>query len=207
MVAGAFWSQDRFVLNCNGKQSLITRENNPGIYWGVEAGILVVGASLLVLALYRDRMANRISPKWLGWLAPFWRMFYTVGAGYTVFGGYGSLAPERTAHTNADWVFVILSFVILCVFPLGAMAYSRKIGVESFRRPSFDRWPLGWWNDTLQPLRVTLVGTALTFVGACLALPKADQRGVMTAWWYGAMTLGLFIGERLVYRIYSRRIV
>jgi hypothetical protein len=43
-------------------------------------------------------------------------------------------------------------------------------------------------------------------VGACLALPKADQRGVMMFWSSVAMSAGLFIGERIVYLVYAKRI-
>jgi len=42
--------------------------------------------------------------------AIFWKIFYTVGAVSCVFGGYRSLAPERTANTNADWIFSKHSF-------------------------------------------------------------------------------------------------
>jgi hypothetical protein len=146
-------------------------------------------------------------PKPLPSTGLFWRLIYLLIGISCITGGYRNLSPERTAHTNADWIFVTVILVLMCLFPLGAMAYSRSIGVETFRRPSFDRWPLGWWRDTLQPLRVSLVSIALTFMGSCLALPKADQRGVMIVWSYAAATVGLFIGERLVYRVYSKRIV
>ena len=117
------------------------------------------------------------------------------------------LAPERTLHTNADWIFVSLGFVGMSLFPLGAMAYSRSTGVETFRRPSFDRWPLGWWNDTLQPIRVSLVYSALSLIGSCFSVLRADQRGMMILWFDVAVTAGLFIGERMVYKVYSKRIV
>jgi len=131
---------------------------------------------------------------------------YVTGAILALIGGYRGLSPDRTVHTNADWVFVIVCFVLTSLFPLGAMTYSRWIGVETFRRPSLDRSPLGWWRDTLQPLRVSVVFVALTFIGSCFALPHADHRGVMLVWSFGAVSLGLFIGERLVYHIYRERI-
>jgi hypothetical protein len=135
-----------------------------------------------------------------------WMLIYAIGAVFGVVSGYQSLAPTRTAHTNADWNFVVICFVIMCLFPLAAIAYSRLMGVETFRRPSLDRQPLGWWRDTLQPLRVSLVGTGLFLIGACLALPHTDHRGVMLAWFYAALVFGLFIGERLVYSVYRDRI-
>ena len=62
-------------------------------------------------------------------------------------------------------------------------------------------------HNQVQPLRVSLVGVALCFVGACFALRGADERGYMLLWSYVALTLGLFIGERVVYRIYSKKIM
>jgi hypothetical protein len=87
----------------------------------------------------------------------FWPFIYFGSAVPCVIGGYESLLPEHTAGTNADWIFVTITFVTTCLFPLGAMAYSRRRGVETFRKPSLDRHPLGWWSDTLQPLRVSWV--------------------------------------------------
>src|SRR6185503_384625 len=97
----------------------------------------------------------------------FWRIAYALLFGYAIWGGYGSLSPQRTSHTNPDWVFVSITFVLMILFPLGAMFYARSRGVSTFRRPSFDRFPLGWWTDTLQPLRVTLVLAASNVLG-CL---------------------------------------
>lgn len=135
-----------------------------------------------------------------------WKFVYVAGAILCLGAGYGSLAPERTEKSNADWIFVTIAFLGMGPFPLCAMAYSRHIGVESFRRPSLDRPPFGWWRDTLQPLRVSLLGVGLYFSGACLSLPKADHRGVMILWLYAAATVGLLIGERLVYKIHAKRI-
>jgi len=135
-----------------------------------------------------------------------WMFTYATGAIFAVVAGYQGLAPARTANTNADWIFVGICFLLMCLFPLGAMAFSRLNGVETFRRPSLDRQPLGWWRDTLQPLRVSLVVAALFCLGACFGLPHADHQGVMLFWVYAAVSFGLFIGERLVYVIYRKRI-
>ena len=90
-----------------------------------------------------------------------WPFIYLVGAVFHVIGGYRSLSPEQTAQTNADWIFVSITFVMTSLFPLGVMAYSRRRGVEIFRKPSLDRAPLGWWTDTLQPIRVSWAIAAL----------------------------------------------
>jgi hypothetical protein len=86
------------------------------------------------------------------------------------------------------------------------MAYSRSIGVQQFRRPSLDRPPFDWWRDTLQPLRISVIGACLYFLGACFALPRTDRLGVMLLWFYAALAAGLFIGERIVYVLYRERI-
>ena len=135
-----------------------------------------------------------------------WLTIYSIAAILTLWGGYRSLDPAQTARTNADWIFVSITFVLTCLFPLGAMAYSRSIGVQEFRRPSLDRHPFGWWHDTLQPLRASLVAAVLYLVGACFALPHTDARGVMILWFYAASALGLLMGERLVYVIFRTRI-
>jgi hypothetical protein len=135
-----------------------------------------------------------------------WPIIYYTLFVLTAIGGYESLTPKETAHTNSDWIFVSITFVMTCLFPLGAMSYSRAIGVQEFRRPTLDRHPFGWWRDTLQPLRMCVIGAALYFIGACFALPHTDHRGVMLFWFYAALTLGLFIGERIIYVVYRDRI-
>jgi hypothetical protein len=119
-----------------------------------------------------------------------WKFIYVAGALLCFVSGYRSLDAARTAQMSTDWTFIAIAFVGTCFFPLVAMAYSRRIGVESFRRPSLDRGPIGWWRDTLQPLRVSLVGMTLYFVGSCFSLPKADHRDLMVFWFYAAATLG-----------------
>jgi hypothetical protein len=135
-----------------------------------------------------------------------WRSLYIAAALFALWSGYESLAPQQTVHTDADWVFVCIVFAVMCVFPVGMMAYGLRTGVQQFRRPSLDRHPFSWWHDTLQPLRVVSVGTALTFVGACFALRHTDHRGLMMFWFYAALAIGVFIGERIVYLVYRERI-
>ena len=121
--------------------------------------------------------------------------------------GYTSLSPERTARTDVDWTLVSITFVVLLFFPLGAVAYgfshSKK---EALQKPTWDRPPLGWWTDTLQPLRVTLAYMILFAIGQTFALPNTDEKGRMMFFLFVAMSGGLFIGERFVYAFYRKKI-
>jgi hypothetical protein len=44
------------------------------------------------------------------------------------------------------------------------------------------------------------------FARGLLAVPRTDERGVMLFWFYAALALGLFLGERIVYTVYRDRI-
>ncbi|PYL09990.1 MAG: hypothetical protein DME33_02330 [Verrucomicrobia bacterium] len=209
-----FATLPHLVVWLDQHQRTFTRANNPVVFWIPAIGAFAVAAICLLVAYhlhFRVQLAHALiqSPAILRRL-PFtrrlWLAIYLTSAVLTVWRGYKSLSPEKTAHTNSDWIFVSITFVLACLFPLGAVAYSRLVGVDHFRRPSLDRHPFGWWRDTLQPLRVTVIGTALYFLGACFALPHANQRGVMVFWFYVALALGLFIGERAVYLFYRVRI-
>lgn len=135
-----------------------------------------------------------------------WPLLYLAGAIFCVIGGYRSLSPETTVRTNSDWIFVTITFFLTGLFPLGAMAYSRLRGVETFRKPSLDRPPHGWWADTLQPIRVSWVSMALFWLGSCFALSSTDHKGIMLWWFHGALASGMFIGERLAYFVYGKRV-
>jgi hypothetical protein len=136
-----------------------------------------------------------------------WPFIYAAAAVGTLAGGYQSLSPEQTRQTNADWIFVSITFVTLLFFPLGAMAYSRRRGIDKYQRPNFRRQPLGWWTDTLQPIRISLIFAVLYCIGSAFALPHTDAQGWMLFCWHIAMAVGLFFGERLVYVVFRQRIV
>jgi hypothetical protein len=136
-----------------------------------------------------------------------WPIIYLAGAFSAVYTGYSELEPNKTAETNADWIFVTVSFVTMFALPVLSVAFARHRGVEQFRRPSFTRSPLGWWSDTLQTVRLTLIGLFCSASGAGFALPKTNAQGVMLFWWLFSMALGLLIGERIVYRWLGNRVI
>jgi hypothetical protein len=135
-----------------------------------------------------------------------WRYIYFAWAILCLVGGYRNLAPEHTAQFFMPWSFIVESFFFFCIAPLAITALRNRFGFETvFRRPSLDRTVFSR-RDILQAFRLFWVSSALMSIGACLALPKADQHGVMMFWSSVAMSAGLFIGERIVYLVYAKRI-
>jgi hypothetical protein len=104
------------------------------------------------------------------------------------------------------WPFILVVFVFFCFGQLLITALRHRFGIETiFRRPSIDRTPFNR-RDILQVFRLYWVSGALTSLGACLALLNADHNGVMMFWPVTTGSAGLFIGERIVYLVYAKRI-
>ena len=117
------------------------------------------------------------------------------------------IAPDSTADYKVDWPFILEGFVIFCFVPLLIITLRNRFGFETFfRRPSIDRTPFNR-RDILQAFRLFWVTGALMSLGACLALRYADHNGVMMFWSTAIGSAGLFIGERIVYLVYAKRIV
>lgn len=55
MIACVLPTKDRFVMTVGGQKRVITRQDNPAMYWGTEAGVLVVALSLFSFGIYRSR--------------------------------------------------------------------------------------------------------------------------------------------------------
>jgi uncharacterized membrane protein len=55
MIACVLPTQDRFAMTVGGQKRIITRQDNPTIYWGTEFGVLVVAVSLFSFGIYRSR--------------------------------------------------------------------------------------------------------------------------------------------------------
>ena len=135
-----------------------------------------------------------------------WRYIYFVWAVLWIAGGYRMIAPERTNDYNVEWPFIVAGFVFFCIAPLLITAFRHFLGIETiFRRPSLDRTPFSR-RDILQGLRLIWVTGALMSLGACFALPNADHNGVVMFWSGAAGSTGVFIGERIVYFVYAKRI-
>jgi len=121
--------------------------------------------------------------------------------------GYVSLAPEQLRHVNPDAVFCSIILLTLPLFALGTVRYSvRRWNVEKLRRPSFDRNPLNWWFDPLQSLFITTCNMAAMEVGSLLRRATGSVAFWMVATYF-CITLGLVVGQLLVYRVYRDRVV
>jgi hypothetical protein len=55
IIACVLPTKDRFVMTSGGQQRIITRQDNPTIYWSTEAGVMIVAGSLIVFGIYRGR--------------------------------------------------------------------------------------------------------------------------------------------------------
>ena len=139
--------------------------------------------------------------------ANLWRCLHAILILGAIPGGYHGVRWPRGSVT-LGWFPVALGFVIFSIAPLLLVAYgflhSRK---ETIRRPTWDRNCFRWWTDTLQPLRLSVVLCLAQAVGGAFALHAAGERGRMWFHVLAAIAAGIFIGERLVYAIYRRRIV
>ena len=136
-----------------------------------------------------------------------WRYIYLIWAVLWITSGYRMLAPDQTADFKIDWFVIVGGFLLFCIVPLASTALKCRFGVEmTFRRPSLDRAPFRRC-DPLQTMRLFVATSTLMSVGACFALPNADQHGLMMFWATAAMSMGLFVGERLIYWVYAKRIV
>jgi hypothetical protein len=116
------------------------------------------------------------------------------------------LPPDRTADFKMGWQSIVGAFVFFSIGPLLITALRHRLGIKTiFRRPSLDRTPFTR-QDTLQVLRLFWISSTLMSLGACFSLAIADHNGVMMFWSSVAVSAGLFIGERIVYLVYAKKI-
>jgi hypothetical protein len=55
MAACIFPTKDHFVIDTGGDKTIITRQDNPLVYWGTESAVLLVAVSFCAAAFYRAR--------------------------------------------------------------------------------------------------------------------------------------------------------
>ena len=64
VIFGVFLAAGRFELWSGARpggrrMTVITRQENPGVYWGIESSVLAVAVSLLAMGAYRARKGSR----------------------------------------------------------------------------------------------------------------------------------------------------
>jgi len=147
-----------------------------------------------------------------------WFITNIVFVSLAVWGGYGSMAPERLARTNPDPILCGILLVVMPLFAIGTVYYSilrsRNNVVMPYalprpftlRRPSWHRNPTNWWGDPLQSLFVTTCFMGAVLIGAALRRPRPTigSVGFWTLGIYCSFAIGLVIGQLLVYRVYRR---
>jgi hypothetical protein len=107
-----------------------------------------------------------------------------------------STSGATQGHTNVDWIFVVVSFLIWLFFPSWAVGSARSRTTNRLPLASFLRGFKGGWRvDPLQCQRVTTLSLGGMFFGSLFTLPHATPQGIMIMWWYAAMALGSSVGE------------
>jgi hypothetical protein len=125
--------------------------------------------------------------KWL-WLSLYLALF--------AFSVWGGTRPFDASHSNADWVFIAISFLFFGVLPILVVwdAYKHR-ACELLRSSLFRGFKGLWWKDPLQCLFLTTLLMGGNFLGALFTLPNDDAKQTTIVYWKASMLLGLLIGD------------
>jgi hypothetical protein len=138
----------------------------------------------------------------------FWIVLNSTLIGVALRGGYNSMDPDRLRHTNPDPVLCLIALLIMPLLAVGVVTYSiRRWKADPLSRPSWSRNPLNWWGDPLQSLFMSTCIMTATAIGSAIQRPVFGSVGFWTLGVYCCSTIGLLVGQVLVYRIYRQRIV
>src|SRR6266568_3160539 len=82
-----------------------------------------------------------------------WQIVNTLLFISSVYAGWASMSAEALRKTNPDAIFCCVVFVVMLLFPIGAVSYS-ILGAkqETLYRPSWSRFSMDRWHDPLQCL-------------------------------------------------------
>jgi hypothetical protein len=137
----------------------------------------------------------------------FWIVLNSTLIALAFRGGYTSMTPDRLRHTNPEPVLCLIVLLIMPLFTVLSVMYSiQRWKTDPLFRPSWDRNPLNWWHDPLQSLFVFTCVMAAMAIGSAVQHPAFGSVGFWTFGVYCCFTIGLLIGQILVYRIYRERI-
>jgi hypothetical protein len=122
-------------------------------------------------------------------------------------GGYASLTPDKLRHTNPEPLVCLIVLLGMPVFAILSVGYSlRRSKTDLLPRPSWTRNPFNWWGDPLQSLFVGTCVMGATALGSAVQHPAFGSVGFWTLGVYCSFTIGLLVGQVLVYRIYREHI-
>jgi hypothetical protein len=134
-----------------------------------------------------------------------WRIVNVVAVVTSPWAGYKALAPEKLSRTNVDPALCLSLSIVMPLFVLGALWFASG-QCDSFRRPSWDRFPINWWYDPLQALFITTLGALGFAIGAQLRFHFVAPLGYWTVVLYWCIFFGLVLGEVIAYPIFRHRI-
>lgn len=137
----------------------------------------------------------------------FWIILNSIAVLLALRGGYASLTPDRLRHTNPDPVVCFIVLLGMPVFAILSVGYAlRRSKTDPLPRPSWSRNPFNWWGDPLQSLFVATCIMGATALGSAVQHPAFGSVGFWTLGVYCSFTIGLLVGQVLVYRIFRQRI-
>ena len=121
--------------------------------------------------------------------------------------GFYAMSPGSVAHSNVDWVPVVLLLVAIPSFVVVSVAclVSQHKGLI-LRAPTWERFSFDWQHDPLQFFYEFAGSMAGVVLGGALRLPPSS----VTGWWVFASLvaffLGLVVGILLLHAFFRRRI-
>lgn len=144
-----------------------------------------------------------------------WRPINIALVASALVAGYRSMSPQNFRFPNNGPVPCIAMLVLLPLFALGAVLYSKHHWDEenkilarrfSLQRPSWERNPINWWGDPLQALFISACCVAATAVGGSLRHPAVGSAEFWMLVFYASCAAGLLTGLGLAYRFFGKYI-
>jgi hypothetical protein len=197
----------------SSERIVYTRAEHPYVFDMITAGFVVVGLILLALAFsscfHPRQRADSASTAGANSLVMkrLWQVVNTLLMISSLYGGWAAMQPDVRRNTNPDGILCGIVFVIMLLFPLGAVSYS-IFGAKqmTLRRPSWSRFSLDWWHDPLQCLFLSSCFAAGLAIGAAFHLKGTTQTGFWTFMTFCSIFGGLAIGQTFVYAAYRSRL-
>ena len=136
-----------------------------------------------------------------------WVALNTALMSLAVLAGYNSMNPEKLRHTNPGPILCLIVLFITPLFAIGSVAYAvRRSKIAQLKRASWSRNPFNWWRDPLQSLFVSTCVVGAMAIGSLVHRPAVGSVGFWTLGVYSCFTIGLLLGQVLVFRIHQQQI-